>query len=78
MAQQGSGGGPARARGGLELNSATEEELARVKVIGPERARSLVENRPFEDWDDLTEVPGFTDQLIEYLQNAGFRIEAEE
>lgn len=78
MAQQGSGGGQARARRSLDLNTATEEELARVKLIGPERARSIVENRPFEDWDDLTEVPGFNDPLIEYLRNAGFRIEAEE
>jgi DNA uptake protein ComE-like DNA-binding protein len=78
MAQQSGGGGQARARGGLDLNSASEEELAGVKQIGAERAVSIVENRPFDDWDDLKELPGFSDRLIEDLKSAGFTIEPEE
>ncbi len=78
MAQQSGGGGQARAQRGLDLNSASEEELAQAKQIGPERARAIVESRPFESWDDLKEVPGFNDRLIQDLQGAGFRVEAEE
>jgi DNA uptake protein ComE-like DNA-binding protein len=77
MAQQTSGGGQARARG-IDLNSASEEELAGVKQIGAERARTIVENRPFDDWDDLKELPGFTDRLVQDLQSLGFTIEPEE
>jgi len=74
MAEQTTSGGQARARH-IDRNRASEEELSQVKQIGPERARSIVENRPFESWDDLKEVPGFNDRLIEDLKRNGFTIE---
>ncbi len=77
MTQHTSGGGRAPARG-IDLNKASEQELAEARQIGPERARSIVENRPFETWEDLKEVPGFNDRLIEDLKRNGFTIEAEE
>jgi DNA uptake protein ComE-like DNA-binding protein len=77
MTEHTSGGGRARARG-LDLNSASERELAEATQIGPDRARSIVENRPFETWEDLKEIPGFNDRLIEDLKRTGFTIEAED
>jgi competence protein ComEA len=56
---------------GIDLNSASEEELARVGGIGRERARRIVETRPFNSWEELKDVEGFSDKLVEDLQNAG-------
>lgn len=46
----------------IRLNTATEDELATLPGIGPERARAIVEDRarhgPYRALDELTRVPG--------------------
>ncbi|MGZ4814422.1 MAG: ComEA family DNA-binding protein [Terriglobales bacterium] len=60
---------------GIDLNSASEQELEQVGGIGPERARRIVEQRPFQSWDDLkNKVEGFSDKLVEDLKEAGATI----
>jgi competence protein ComEA len=47
--------------GVVNLNDATEEELARLPGIGPGKARAIAEHRhahPFRRTDDLTKVKG--------------------
>ncbi|HLV65129.1 MAG TPA: helix-hairpin-helix domain-containing protein [Polyangiaceae bacterium] len=59
---------------GVHLNQASEEELAKVEGLGEERARRLIEKRPFLNWDDLKRVEGFEERLIDDLRRAGAQI----
>jgi DNA uptake protein ComE-like DNA-binding protein len=56
------------------LNSADESELENVGGLGRERARRLVQARPFCSWEAIKKVDGFSDKLVEDLQNAGARL----
>lgn len=62
----------ARGGGKVDLNTADEDELSRIKGIGSKRASLLVSYRdeygPFEDWDDLEEVEGFDESMIRLLR----------
>ena len=53
----------------VNLNSASEQELAEVSDIGPARARKIVEYRTqhgrFESVEDLDRVQGFGKTLTE-------------
>ncbi len=59
----------------IDLNMADVEEIAEIPGIGEERARTIVEFRDehgdFEDWDDLKEIPGFSERLVEQLKKGG-------
>jgi len=56
----------------IDLNTATEEELALVPGIGEVRAREIVEHRrkygAFEGIDDLAAIEGFSRSLINSLR----------
>jgi competence ComEA-like helix-hairpin-helix protein len=55
----------------VDLNRASQQDLQRVGGIGEERAKRIVENRPFQSWEDLKKVEGFNDKLVEDLKNSG-------
>ncbi len=59
---------------GVDLNSADEQELETVGGLGRERARRIIENRPFNSWDDVKRIEGFGDTLVNDLQRAGAMI----
>lgn len=59
---------------GVDLNSAGESELEQVGGLGRERALRIIDARPLNSWDDLKQIPGFSDTLIEDLRRAGARI----
>jgi len=56
---------------GVDLNKASEQDLQRVGGIGEERAKRIVENRPFQSWEDLKKVEGFNEKLVEDLKQSG-------
>jgi hypothetical protein len=56
---------------GVDLNKASEQDLQRIGGIGEERAKRLVENRPYQSWEDLKKVEGFNEKLVEDLQKEG-------
>ena len=56
---------------GVDLNTASEEELDRVGGLGRERVRRLLEHRPFHRWEDLTRVEGVGETLVDDLRKAG-------
>lgn len=56
---------------GIDLNSASREELERVGGLGSDRAERIIENRPIRSWDDLRKVDGFGGTLVEDLREAG-------
>jgi DNA uptake protein ComE-like DNA-binding protein len=43
-------------------------------MVGPEQGRRLIEQRPFESWDDVTRVPGFELGIIDDLRSGGAQI----
>jgi competence protein ComEA len=65
-----SGGGG----GGLDLNRASESEIAEIDMIGKKLAHAIVEQRSvggtFKSWDDLKQVPGLDAMKIAELQRA--------
>ncbi len=59
---------------GVDLNSASEQELEQVGGLGRERARRIIQQRPIRSWDDVKRIEGFSDKLVQDLQQAGARI----
>ena len=55
----------------VDLNSASEEQLAEIPSVGPEKAQVLVRHRPFDSWTELRRLPGFSAGLIDDLKNSG-------
>lgn len=52
----------------LDVNHATETELARLPGVGPELASRIVAARPFADVDELRRVRGFRRSVLERLR----------
>jgi len=56
----------------LNLNSATQEELAADPAIGPALAQKIVDYRSdmgdFGGWEDVKAIEGMTDALIKKLE----------
>ena len=56
----------------VNLNTASRDELVAVPGIGPSKAQAIVEHRtthgPFKSVDDLKQVKGFRDKLVERLR----------
>jgi hypothetical protein len=48
--------------------------VERLLGVEPERARKLVEQRPFESWEDVQRVSGFDETLIQVVRSAGAQI----
>ena len=56
---------------GVDLNSAGQEELDRIGGLGQEPVQRIVENWPFDSWNDLRRIKGFGGTLLDNLSNAG-------
>ncbi|MDB6028234.1 MAG: Helix-hairpin-helix motif [Verrucomicrobiales bacterium] len=55
----------------LDLNTATEEEIGSVPLVGPVNARTLVEHRPFKNMEEVSRVPGILREHFHALIQAG-------
>ncbi len=55
----------------IDLNTASEKDLANIPWLGRERARELVRHRPFTHIDDVRRIPGFTEDIIDQLVRGG-------
>ena len=62
-----------RPAGKIDVNSAEADSLETLPGIGPARARAIIEHRqangPFADVDDLTEVRGIGDGILESIRD---------
>jgi hypothetical protein len=58
----------------LNLNSTSEEELANLPMIGPERAKALCLARPFRGWSDVEKVPGIGKGVVDDLRSGGAQL----
>ncbi len=60
------------AGGKLDLNAATEDELALVPGVGPKLAKAIVDERKrlggFKSWDELDRVPGVGEHKLDALK----------
>jgi Helix-hairpin-helix motif len=56
---------------GVNLNKANPEQLEKVGGLGRERAERIVRQRPFDKWEDLKRIEGFSDKLVNDLKNSG-------
>jgi DNA uptake protein ComE-like DNA-binding protein len=59
------------ARKRININAASKGELARLPKIGEERAETLVEMRPFRNWSEIDQLPGFDKGLVRDIQEGG-------
>jgi DNA uptake protein ComE-like DNA-binding protein len=59
---------------GVDLNTASEQQLEQVGGLGRERARRIIQARPLKSWDDLKNIEGFSGKLVSDLRQAGARI----
>src|SRR3954469_5526756 len=53
----------------VDLNTASFEELSAIPMLGPERARAVIDARPFTRWEQVRHLPDFNDEVIRELKN---------
>ena len=58
----------------VDLNTASFEELCRIPVLGLERARALIDARPFTRWEQVRHLPDFNDEIVRDLKAGGARL----
>jgi hypothetical protein len=55
----------------VDLNQAGLEELEDLPMVGEQRAKDLIANRPFRSWQEVATVPGFGLGMIDDLKSGG-------
>jgi len=59
----------------IDLNSTNEMELMKIEGLSKERAQAIINYRDqhgrFQSWDDLKNIPGFSDTLVSVLKRSG-------
>lgn len=58
----------------IDLNTADEATLAGLPMVGPEKARMLVQHRPYKKWRDIEKIPGMGGGMVDILAMAGVQI----
>lgn len=57
------------------LNNASVQDLEHIEGIGRRRAEDIVHYRDrnggFKGWDDLRDIPGFDNELVNVLKTGG-------
>ncbi len=62
----------------ININTASKEELASLPKIDDERAQMLIDERPFDSWEEIDELPGFDERLVQDIQKSGGYLGEEE
>src|SRR5436305_11261305 len=62
----------------MDINKASAEELENAFQVDGTRARYIVEHRQkqgsFKSWEDVKQVPGFEDKMVDNLRAAGLTL----
>lgn len=62
----------------MDLNTATEQELATVQGMNKDDAKKLIDyrtqNGSFKSWEDLKHVPGLPGYTLDTLKRHGFTV----
>ena len=66
----------------ININTASQSELASLQALGAARAKDLAayrkNNGPFDNWEALKKVPGFSSKLIDDIKKSGAVLESVE
>jgi len=57
--------------GQIDINSASVEELDKIIYVGSATANSIIDSRPFDNLDELTNVYGIGDAKLEAIKKQG-------
>lgn len=64
----------------IDINTATQEELAALPGVGPDLAVDIVayrnESGPFSSLDDIANIPGCSEETVMRLREAGVDVVA--
>jgi competence ComEA-like helix-hairpin-helix protein len=55
----------------VNINTASAEELDKIKWVGPSTATSIIDSRPFESLDDLLNVYGIGEIKLQDIKTEG-------
>jgi DNA uptake protein ComE-like DNA-binding protein len=58
----------------VDLNTARPDVIGSLPVLNPALTQTLVANRPFEKWEDISRLPGFDQAKIDELKKCGAEI----
>lgn len=58
----------------ININNAGEKELQSIIHIGPKRARLLVENRPYRDMFEISNITGLGKKRMLDIINQGYAV----
>jgi DNA uptake protein ComE-like DNA-binding protein len=61
----------------VDLNTATEEELVNLPLVGRDRAIAIIQNRPFRNWDEVARISGFGQRMVFHLESGGARVDVQ-
>jgi DNA uptake protein ComE-like DNA-binding protein len=54
----------------ININTASRRACFLPK-IDDERAQTLIDERPFDSWEEIDELPGFDEKLVQDIQKEG-------
>jgi DNA uptake protein ComE-like DNA-binding protein len=55
----------------VNLNTAKQQEIEDLPMVGPKRAEALMRARPFRSWEDVAKVEGMDLGMIDDLKSGG-------
>ena len=55
----------------IDINTASQEELEELYLVGPVKAQSIIDSRPFDSIDELIEIYGIGEKTLEGIIEQG-------
>ena len=55
----------------VNLNTASQQEIEDLPMVGPKRAEAIIAARPLRSWVDVAKVPGMDLGMIDDLRSGG-------